>query len=113
MRHEYKVQINTLNKELHAARNEITEMREQQGIDLEQIKNERDNAYKNIDRATNETKKVRNLLDEAENGQDGKQFEIDELRVNLETEVSERQKLYGEIKKLNQIVEKLTKRAEK
>ena len=35
MRHEYKVQINNLNEELHAARREMTELRERQGIDLE------------------------------------------------------------------------------
>ena len=35
------------------------------------------------------------------------------MRVNLDSEVAERQKLCEEIKKLNEIVEKLTKRAEK
>ena len=34
MRHEYKVQINTLNEELLHARKLIAEMKERQGIDL-------------------------------------------------------------------------------
>ena len=77
------------------------------------MRDERDNAYKNIDRASEETRTVRTLLSEAENGKDGKQFEIDELRVNLDAEVNERQKLRGQIEKLKQMVESLTKRAEK
>ena len=45
MRQDYKVQINSLQEQLHQA-----------NIELNKVRNECDNAYINIDRATEDTK---------------------------------------------------------